>query len=335
MRDAVHSYIKKYLLGQTSQKRKAVLEGVKKEYSQELQSLTPLRIKKWESFVETVQEECTTISERDLTKMAGVLVAMEQSDSKYGLIAKLHELDPNQIDSLHSILSEWSLDLAREVLDELQMRLRLLDELRQRVFDVASREVQDLQPLFHQGLWIFGPEFETIEFTSNEGMTKVIRRLFGLKDVKGSRNRPDFAVLPESSVGMYSYPTYGEDGGELGVDRLVIIELKKPGIPISTDEKAQCWRYVSELLRNGLISRDTKVTCFVLGSAVDPIEQDARKENNERCVIQPLDYQVVIQRAKSRLLKLYDKVSEAPFLEEQRNDFYPSQSKLDLASGDG
>lgn len=38
--------------------------------------------------------------------------------------------------------------------------------------------VQELQPLFKRGLWIFGPEFETIEFTSNVGMTKVVQNCF-------------------------------------------------------------------------------------------------------------------------------------------------------------
>ena len=150
-------------------------------------------------------------------------------------------------------------------------------------------------------------------------MTKVIQSLFK-SDIKGSRNRPDFAILPESTVGSYSYHKYDDDGGEVGIDRLVVVELKKPGIPISTDEKGQCWRYVSELLKKGLIGRDTRVTCFVLGSEIDPFERDARKENNDRCTIQPLDYQVVISRAKSRLLKLYDRVKGAPFLEEQRKE---------------
>lgn len=332
-RDAVFDYVKAHLLGQTTQKRRQILENIKSTHSKEIRALTPLRAEKFERFVSRVQEECTTITEKDLSKMAGVLVAMEQSDTKYALIEKLHELDPSQIDNLHIILSEWSLDLAKEVLDELQLRLKLLDELRERVFDVETREVQDLQPLFHQGLWIFGPEFETIEFTSNEGMTKVIQKLFGAS-TKGSLNRPDFAVLPDSSVGAYSYPTYDEEGGEVGVDRLVIVELKKPGVPISTEEKGQCWKYVSELLRKGLISRDTKITCFVLGSEVDPIERDARKENNDRVIIQPLDYQVVIQRAKSRLLKLYDRVQGAPFLEKQRSvlAMQPEQISLGLGS---
>ncbi|WP_330147656.1 ATP-binding protein [Shewanella oncorhynchi] len=320
VRGKVFDFVRSHILGQTKQKRERVLSNVRNAHFEELEKLTPLRVERWEGFVTEIQRECTSLNEKDLLKLSAVLIKMEQSDSKYSLINKLHELDSSQIDSLDKILADWSLDLAKEVLDELQIRLKLLDELRERVLDVNSREVQDLQPLFHQGLWIFGPEFETIEFTSNEGMTKVIQSLFN-SNIQGSRNRPDFAVLPDSTVGSYSYHKYDDDGGEVGIDRLVVVELKKPGIAISTDEKAQCWRYVSELLRKGLISRDTRVTCFVLGSEIDPFERDARKENNDRCTIQPLDYQVVISRAKSRLLKLYDRVKGAPFLEDQRKVF--------------
>ncbi len=70
----------------------------------------------------------------------------------------------------------------------------------------------------------------------------------------------------------------------------------------------------------------------MLGTEIDPIEKNARKENNDRCIIQPLDYQIVISRAKSRLLKLYDKVKGAPFLEKNRHNLIlqPEQTKLDL-----
>ncbi|TVU89673.1 ATP-binding protein [Vreelandella titanicae] len=313
----VFDFVKSHIHGQTRQKRERVISNVKRAHEVKLRNLTPLRIERWEEFLTEIQGECANLSEKDLLKLSGVLIKMEQSDTKYSLINKLHELNSDQIDNLHNILADWSLDLAKEVLDELQVRLKLLDELQERVLDVNTREVQDLQPLFYQGLWIFGPEYETIEFTSNIGMTKVIQELFK-SDIKGSRNRPDFAILTDSTVGSYSYHKYDEDGGEVGIERLVIVELKKPGIPISTDEKAQCWRYVSELLRRGLISEDTKVTCFVLGSEIDTFERGARKENNDRCTIQPLGYQVVISRAKSRLLKLYDRVKGAPFLEEER-----------------
>ncbi|MFV3090116.1 ATP-binding protein [Pseudomonas sp. GW6] len=328
---SVFDFVKSHILGQTKQKRERVFSNIKKAHEKELQKLTPLRAERWEEFVTEIQGECTSLTEKDLLKLSGTLIKMEQSDTKYSLISKLHELNPDQIDSLHSILADWSLDLAKEVLDELQIRLKLLDELRERILDTNTKEVQELQPLFHQGLWIFGPEYETIEFTSNEGMTKVIQKLFS-SSLVGTRNRPDFAILPDSTVGNYSYHKYDEEGGEIGIDKLVIVELKKPGIPISTDEKGQCWKYVSELIKSGLIDQDTKVTCFVLGSEIDPIEKGIRKENNDRCTIQPLDYQVVIARAKSRLLKLYDWVKGAPFLEEQRKQlgFEESQNVLDF-----
>lgn len=320
----VYEFVRAHIFGQTKQKRERIFSNVKKAHENELSKLTPLRAERWEEFVSEIQGECTNLTEKDLVRLSGVLIKMEKSDTKYSLISKLHDLNSDQIDNLHNILADWSLDLAKEVLDELQVRMRLLDELREKVLDINTNEVQDLQPLFHQGLWIFGPEFETIEFTSNEGMTKVIQNLFK-SNIKGSRNRPDFAIMPDSTVGSYSYHKYDDDGCEVGIDRLVVVELKKPGIPISTDEKAQCWKYVSELMKKGLISQDTKVTCFVLGSEIDPYEHGARKENNDRCTIQPLDYQVVIARAKSRLLKLYDRVKGAPFLEEQRR-------KLDVES---
>ena len=262
-RSAVYDFVKSHIFGQTKKKRDRIFSSIKKAHESELKKLTPLRAERWEVFVSEIQGECTNLTEKDLFRLSGVLIKMEQSDTKYSLISKLNELNSDQIDNLHNILADWSLDLAKEVLDELQIRLRLLDELRERVLDVNTREVQELQPLFHQGLWIFGPEYETIEFTSNEGMTKVIQSLFK-SNINGSRNRPDFAILPDSTVGSYSYHKYDDDGGEIGIDRLVIVELKKPGVPISTDEKGQSWKYVSELLKKGLISRDTKVTCFVL-----------------------------------------------------------------------
>jgi len=184
--------------------------------------MAPFKQKKWEDFVSSAQEECPSITEKDLTKLAGVLANLELAESKYKLITQLHALDSTQLDELHKILYDWSIDIAKEVLDELKVRIKLLDELKTRVIDENTDEVHELQPLFHQGLWIFGPEYETIEFTSNEGMTNVIRKLFGIGQ-KGSRNRPDFVIIPDGSVGTYYYPTYDEHAAELGVARLAAI----------------------------------------------------------------------------------------------------------------
>jgi hypothetical protein len=68
---------------------------------------------------------------------------------------------------------------------------------------VVSFGIGGLQPLFERGLWMFGPEFESVEFTSNRSMTTVVRQFFERGGVDASRSRPDFVVLPDSSVGLY------------------------------------------------------------------------------------------------------------------------------------
>jgi hypothetical protein len=159
--------------------------------------------------------------------------------------------------------------------------------------------------------------FKTIEFTSNVGMTKVIQELFG-KRIIASQNRPDFAIIEDGTVGLYSMPKYDDQGGEVGIDRLTIVELKKPGVSIGLNEVNQSWKYVSELLSKGLLKKYSKVNCFVLGSELTPYESEKTTKMDGSVIIQPLDYDTVMRRAKSRLLNLFDKVKNAPFLEDTR-----------------
>ena len=187
--------------------------------------------------------------------------------------------------------------------------------------DKKTQEVQDLQPLFEKGLWIFGPEFETIDYTSNEGMTRVVQEIFKKDGVTVSRNRADFVILPDGTSGLYSYPSYDSGGGEIGTACLVVVELKKPGVKIGAKQKDQCWKYVKELYEKGLLQvKVTKVRCFVVGSLVDDLEGSARKELDDTVEIQPLLFNMVLQRAKSRLLKLHERVKDAPFLREHREE---------------
>lgn len=116
--------------------------------------------------------------------------------------------------------------MAKIVLDEIQSRLKLINELELKIRIDGIDEVHELQPLFEKGLWMFGPQFESIEFTSNKGMTNVIRTLFGDTTGKGSLNRPDFVILPDSSVGFYARASYNDDYNENGVEHVVIVDLK-------------------------------------------------------------------------------------------------------------
>lgn len=313
---AVQEAITKRLLEVTKEKRDETTANVRRSHAQQVKQMSPIRREKWNLFVEKVAEECPSLTESELKSVSGVLANMEVANSQYGLLHKLHELSPDQIDDLHQILDDWTVGMAKIVLDEIQGRMQLIEELRIKTSLDSTLEVQELQPLFRQGLWIFGPEFETIHFTSNEGMTSVIQDLFGRKDLKGSRNRPDFAILPDGSVGLYSYPEYDVEGGEVGPSKLVVVELKAPDVPIGDTEKGQCWKYVRELIQKGLLTERTKVQGFVLGRTINQVDREERTELGGRVRILPLDFTTVLQRADSRLLKLREKIKSAPFLQD-------------------
>jgi hypothetical protein len=328
--ERVQSVITGWLLDVTKEKRAETTSKVRSSFSDQTREMTPLRREKWNSFVDKVAEECPSLTEQELKSVSGVLANMELANSQYGLLHKLHDLDPSQIDVLHEILEEWTVDMAKIVLDEIGGRMLLIEELRLKTNDVNALEVQDLQPLFKQGLWIFGPEFETIHYTSNEGMTSVIQEIFGRTDIKGSRNRPDFAILPDSSVGFYSYPEYDAEGGEVGASKVVVVELKAPDVPLGDDEKSQCWKYVRELNQKGLIGESTQVQGYVLGRTVNPSDREERTELNGRVKIKPLPFSVILDRADSRLLKLREKIKSAPFLQEAGVDDFLNEEPAEV-----
>lgn len=310
-------------------KRAEAKTEVRERLSAVVRGLPALSYERWDSFVDQVVETCPSITTDEITQVAGILAKLEASTSKYELIAKLHDMEPGDFDTLNRLLTDWTVRTVKEALDEIKTRLGLIREMHQTLRDERADEVRDLQPLFERSLWAFGPEFESLEFTSNRGMSTIISKLFGKvrrKNKKpsqadallGSLKRPDFAILPDSSVGLYSRPDFGEDGEPVGVAHLVIVELKRPGIEIGAAQMEQARGYARELRRKGLVEASTKVTCFVLGSKRDALETEPLDQGNVRT--QAVTFETFIVKAERRMLNLYRRLQDAPFLKDNDID---------------
>jgi len=297
-------------------KRSAVLERV----GHSVNALPLLSKDRVTTFVNEVVDTCPNFGEQEIVQLTSILAKLEKSKSQYGLLEILHNQDPHDLDALHEVLSQWTIGMAKIVLDEIQSRLRVINELRIKIQVTGIDEVKELQPLFAKGLWMFGDKFESIHFTSNKGMTTVIRELFDGKADKASLNRPDFVIRGDGSTGFYSLPSYNEDHEETGVGHLVIVDLKTTKLSLGSKEKEQIWKYVKELKKKGYIQPETRVDGFVLGDQIESGEGGTRTEDNDKVKIQPLLYSIILSRAEQRLLKLYDKVKEAPFLLSQQED---------------
>lgn len=309
---AVQENIREEIAAFNSERREATKETVRERYASTVVRIAPSGRERWKNFVDRVIDTCPSISPEQIDQVAGILANLEASSSEYSLLEKLHELRSEELDQLNRILTDWSVTTAKLALDEIQSRLKLISELHDKLRDERADEVRELQPLIERSLWVFGPEFESIEFTSNRGMSEVIRKILG-GDQRGSLNRPDFVILTDGSVGLYARPAFDDQYEVRGVAHLVVVELKRPGIPIGMDQKNQAWKYVVELQNHGLIDDLTRVTCFVLGSRLAPRE-GVREEGMTKII--PMAYETFVRRAETRMLNLYARLSEAPFLRE-------------------
>jgi hypothetical protein len=271
------------------------------------------------SFINEVQEKIPTIGQETLNHAVSVVCTLEEARSGRELLESLAKFNPSEMDALYEIIKKWNIRDAKLVLDELHWRLNLIAELERLTDDPSADELHQLQPLFKRGLWIFGPEYETVEFTSNRSLLTVINKLL-IPDKQGTisedmeRKRPDFVVLPDRSVGIYSRDGYDTETGDVkGIEKVLVIELKRGGFEVTRNETWQVDNYATAIRESGKLQPNAKIVCFVLGSTVSPsarkIQTGEEGEGNQT-VIFPRSYNMVLRQAHARTFRLMDRIRE-------------------------
>lgn len=275
------------------------------------------------SFVDNVQSKCPTLRQPDLDNIAEILVTMEVTRTGHRLLKQISQLSTNDMDSLTEILDEWDIIDAKQVLSELKWRLDLIDKMESLVDNPESNELHELQPLFERGLWIFGPEFESVDFTSNQSLATIMRKFFDQKNIKtleNPRKRPDFVVLPDSSIGAYSSDRYDENTSEVdGIHKILIIELKKGNSTIKVDESRQVEDYARAIMHSGKIDGRTRITCFVLGSRVHKECSEVTLGENNNIRVIPRPYSTVLRQAHTRTFNLMNKIKQSKSIDESKD----------------
>ena len=267
-------------------------------------------------FLEEVQRAIPTIGQDTLNDATAVLCTLEEARSGRQLLQLLASLAPDEMDNLYDLLSQWSIWEAKLVLDELKKRLDIISELERLVENPSADELHQLQPLFEQGLWIFGPEYESVAYTSNKSLTTVIRKFLppsgeGALPVY-ARKRPDFVALPERSIGVYSCDGYDPDTGEVnGIEKVLIVELKRGGFEVTKQEVRQAQDYAEAIRESGKVSHTGKIVGYVLGATIGSGVTRNKAGDNDEIIICPRPYCAVLQAAHARTFHLLEKIRNA------------------------
>jgi hypothetical protein len=140
-RTAVYEKIREFLAEITAQRRREAKSEVKDRLNETVVRLPPVSRDRWNAFVDTVIDSCPSINTDEVEQVAKVLAKLELASSKFGLIEQLHGMKPNDLDELHGILKDWTVRTAKLALDEIQTRLKLIEELDHKLRDETLSEV--------------------------------------------------------------------------------------------------------------------------------------------------------------------------------------------------
>ena len=282
---------------------------VVQDHRSELEDLPPTARTHIGRFLDEVQRRVPTVTPEVLSTTVEVLAHLESSRSGYGLLRQLSLLPPHDLDALHALLEEWSVTEVRVIVSELDWRLNLIAQLED-VVERKSDELHEIQPLFERGLWIFGPEYEGVSFISNKSLSRVVREFLADADtvVSTPRRRPDIVTSPDRSIEIYARDHHDERGEVDGLDKLVIVELKRGDHEVSRDDLRQAADYAAELRQSGKVGADVPIVCFVLGTttATNVYEQADGKTN-----VFPRTYSTVLRQAETRTFDLKRKIEAA------------------------
>lgn len=285
-------------------------EAVLAQYRAEFDTLQPLARLEVKEFLDDIAQRQPLITSETMSVAVQAVINLEKSRSGTSLLEKLSKLEEEDVDALDRLLSEWTVRDALTVLDEINQRLNVVEAIKKLSEDLEADELHTLHPLLTQARWVFGPEFDSPEYTSNTSLRLAMEELFGKKaeehDFLNPLKRPDIIVLSDATLSAVSTEFFDDSSGLSKIRDILIIELKRGASEINRENVNQANGYVEDLLNSGHLDGQPYIRAFVVGhkvnSKLDPVRRIG--EQPERARIEIATYGRLVRTAEKRLFGL-------------------------------
>ncbi len=279
------------------------------KYIKMIRELPPKSKNKISQFFERLLIECPSIRDNDLDKLIKILINLEVSEYGYGLLDELSALKSEELDKLKVILENWTIQETEVILSELERRLKVIYKLN-KFTNEKSDELHDLQPLFNTGLWMFGIEYDGVQYSSNQAILTFIHDKLkkDLPPDKELKKRPDFIILLNNSIGFYSAEDFDKEKNTFIIKKVVIVDLKKGKFSLTMKEIDQVRDYALILIEKGIVERNTEIIGYVLGWTNENAKY-LETGDFKNIKIYPLRYSEIIIDAEKRTHNLINKIN--------------------------
>jgi len=293
-------------------------KGLLLAHRNEIREMPALARREISDFIDDIIQDNPDFNLDTLHLAVKAAINLEKSRSGMNLLSKLAVMSGDNVDSLDEILDQWSAHDALVVLSEIDQRLKLIETLKVFSEDKDAEELNTIHPLIFKARWLFGPEYESSEYSSNNTLQQTIQQVFGKKVDKSafinSRKRPDIVVLKESSVQSLATESY--DGDLFRIQNILLIEVKRGGFPIGREEVNQADGYVQDIAFSGLMDVVPKINAFVVGHQIKPktakVKEVKDSEDDKTIIgtVKAVTFSTLIDTAERRLFKLRDRLHE-------------------------
>ena len=308
---------------------------IKKEYRKQYEELSPLAKYEFNEAIQSITITNPTAREDSITLAVETILNLEKTRSGSELLQKLSLLSHEDIEGLNKILDNWSIKDALTVLDEIDKRISVIEAIRKLSSDKSIDELHVLHPLIASARWIFGPEFDSPEYASNNQLQTTVEKVFGKKIdrniFKNNRKRPDIVVKGNSTFSITGTVAYDNENGLTTINKILIIELKRGGFKLTRDERNQAVGYVEDFMGCGTIIGNPYINAFVVGESfsekVQPIQSIENENKVEMGKVQICLFSQIVDSAERRLFNLRSRLNER-YSDVPGMELYHKQSKL-------
>lgn len=285
---------------------------IKHEFKDKLKNASPLTLYEIDEAIENISLSTPKVRQESVMVAVDAIISLEKSKSGQELLAKLALFNEDDIEGLNQLLTKWTIKDALTVLTEIDRRLTVIEAIRKLSNDSNVDELHVLHPLVTEARWLFGPEYDSAEYTSNRQLQTVIEDLFKGKAIKRQdinyKKRPDIVCLENSTMAITGTDEFSDETGLYTVNKILLIELKRGNFKITRDEIYQIQGYAMDLIAS---FQKAKINAFVLGHKIaDNIQPKTTKiGDNDEGKVYVTTFAQLVDTAEKRLFGLRQKLA--------------------------
>jgi hypothetical protein len=308
---------------------------IKDLYKKQYYELSPLGKYEFNEAIQHISISNPTAKEESIALAVETVINLEKTRSGHELLVKLSTLSGEDIVGLNRLLETWSIKDALTVLDEIDKRISVIEAIRKLSSDPAVDELHVLHPLVASARWIFGPEYDSPEYSSNSQLQTTVEKVFGKKIQKSlfinNRKRPDIVVMGKSTFSITGTTDFDHDTGLSSIKKILIIELKRGGFKLGREERNQAVGYVEDFMNCGTIIGTPYINAFVVGESykeqIQPIQNIENGDKVQLGKVQICLFSQIVDSSERRLFNLRDRLKER-YNDVSGTDLFYQQKKI-------